>query len=68
MQTSKVDKNGALETSKDITNILVDELRIYTENTGGEASCLNRKNERHNRIIKNMVRAGLLDINQHENK
>ena len=38
------------------------------ENTGGDASWLNRKNERNNRIIHNMVRASLLDINQHAKK
>ena len=36
------------------------------ETTGGDAYWLNEKNERHNRSIQNMVRAGLLDSNQHE--
>ena len=34
------------------------------ETTGGDASCLNGKNERHNRNIHNMVRSGLLDSNK----
>ena len=38
------------------------------KNTGGNASWLNGKNEIHNRNIHNMVRAALLDSNQHENK
>ena len=40
----------------------------YIETTGGDASFLNGKNEGHNRIINNMVRSGLLESNQHENK
>ena len=38
------------------------------ENTGGDSSWINVNNERHNIIIHNMVIAGLLDSNQHENK
>ena len=38
------------------------------ENTGGDASFINAKNEIHNRSIYNMVRSGLLDSNEHENK
>ena len=38
------------------------------ENTGGDASWLNGKNERHNISIHNMVREGIIGINQHENK
>ena len=33
--------------------------------TGGDASWLNGKNKRHNRIINNIVKEGLLDNNQH---
>ena len=36
------------------------------ETTGGNASWINGKNEKHNRSIHNMVIEGLLDINQHE--
>ena len=36
------------------------------ENNGGEASCINVNNEIHNRSVHNMVRAGLLYINQNE--
>ena len=35
------------------------------ETTGGDASCLNGNNEKHNRNIHNMVISGLLDSNQH---
>ena len=38
------------------------------ETTGGYASRINGKNERHNGSIHNMVRAGHIDINQHRNK
>ena len=36
------------------------------ETTGGDASCINGKNEIHNRSIHNMVIEVLLDGNQHE--
>ena len=36
------------------------------ETNGGYASCLNGNNEIQNRSIKNMVRAGIIDINQHK--
>ena len=38
------------------------------EITGGDASWINGNIERHNRSIHNMVKSGLLDSNQHENK
>ena len=38
------------------------------ETTGGDVSWLNINNERHNRIIHNMVIAALLDSNKHKNK
>ena len=38
------------------------------ETTGDDASCINGMNERHNISIHNMIRAGLLDSNQHANK
>ena len=57
-----------LEKSTYVTNLLVDELNISMENTGGDASCLNGKNEWHNKIIHNMVMSGLLDSNKYANK
>ena len=64
----RVDEDGTLEKSTDITNILVDDSSIFMETTGGDASCLIGNNERHNTIIHNMVRAGLFDNTQHGNK
>ena len=40
----RVDDNGALENSTDITNLLVDKFNISMETTGDDASCLNEKN------------------------
>ena len=62
----RVDEDGALENSTDVTNIIVDDFNIFMQNTGGNASCINENNEIHNRSIHNMVRVGLLDSNQHE--
>ena len=64
----RVDKYGALENSADVTNLLFDLLSIDMETTGGDASFINVNNEQHNRSIHNMVRAGLIGINQHENE
>ena len=50
------------------TNLLVNDFKISMETTGGDASWLNVKNERHNRSIHNMIRAARLDSNQYENK
>ena len=55
---------GALVYSTDVTNLLVDEFRITMENTGGYASWIYVKNERHSRSIHTMVRADIVDINQ----
>ena len=63
-----VDEYGALEKSTDVTNILVDDFNISMETTGGDSSCLDEKNERHNRSIHNMVIEILLDSNQHGKK
>ena len=63
-----VDDDGALEKSKYVTELLVDEFNISLENTGGYAWWINGNHERHNRSIHNMVRASLIDSNQHENK
>ena len=57
-----------MENLTDVTNLLVNEFKIYIETTGGDASWINVNNERHNRSIHNMVIAGLIDSNQHSNK
>ena len=62
----RVDKDGALSKSVDVTSLLVDELRIFIETTGGDASWLNVNNEQHNRIIYKILREILLDSTQHE--
>ena len=59
-------EDSALENSIDVTNLLIEEFKISMETTGGGASWINGMNERHNRSIHNMVRSGLLGINQHE--
>ena len=64
----RVDEDGALEQSTDVTNLIVEKIRIPMENTAGDASKLNRKNERHNITIQKMVREGITEINQSENK
>ena len=64
----RVDEYSALVNSIDVKNLLIDELKISMETTVGDASWINGNNERHNRSIHNMLRAGLLDINYHENK
>ena len=40
----RVDEYGALENSTDITNLLVDALKISMETTGGDASFINVNN------------------------
>ena len=60
---ARVNKDGDLVNSIDFNNLLVDYFRISMETTGGDASCINVNNERHNRSIHNMVRSGLIDIN-----
>ena len=55
----RVDENVTLANSTDVTNISM-------ESTSGDASSLDGNNRRHNRRIHNMVRAGLLDSNQHK--
>ena len=64
----RVDEYGALSNSIDFTNLLVDDFSISMKKNVVDASCINRNNEINNRIIHNMVRAGLIDSNQHENK
>ena len=64
----RVDEDGAFSNSTDVTNLIVDEINIYMETNGGDASWLNGKNEQHNRRIYNISRAGLLYSNQHESK
>ena len=58
-----VDEDSASSNSTDVTNLLIEELNISMETTGVDASCINSNNEKHNRIIQNMVRASLLDSN-----
>ena len=55
-----------MEKSTDVTNLLIEEFNISMETTVGGASWINGKNERHNISIQNMVRADLLEINQHK--
>ena len=62
-----VDEDGSLVKSTDVTNLLVDYFRMSMESTGGDASWINVNNERHNKSIHKMFRAGLIDSNQHEN-
>ena len=68
MKNVRVDEYGALEKSTDVTNLLVDGFKISTENNGRDASCTNGRNEIHNKSIHNMLRVGLIDINQNANK
>ena len=46
-----VDEDTVLESSTDVTNLLVDYFKISMETTVGDASWVNGKNERHNIII-----------------
>ena len=62
----RFDEDGALTNSIDANNLIVDDFSISMETTGGDTSCLNVNNERHNIIIHTMVISGLLDINQNE--
>ena len=64
---ARVSADGASGNSTDVTNLLVDNFSIVTE-TGGGDSCINGNNKRHNRSIRNMVKAVLIDSNQHETK
>ena len=41
-------------------------VKISMETTGGDESCINVKNEIHNKIIHNMVGSGLLGSDKHE--
>ena len=52
----RVDEDGALSKSTDITSLLIDDFNISVETSDGSKSWLNGKNERHSRIIHNMVR------------
>ena len=61
----RVDKDGALSKSTDVTNLLVDDFSISIKTSGGGVAWLNKKNERRNKNIYNMFIAGLLDSNQH---
>ena len=59
----RVNEDGALEKSTDVNNLLADNFCISTKATGGDASWINRKNEIHNRIIHNMLRSGIIEVN-----
>ena len=61
----RVDEDVALSESIGITNLVVDDFIISMETTGGDVTWLNEKNERHNKIIHNMVISGLLDSNEY---
>ena len=63
-----VDGDGALENSTDAPNLLVGEFNISMENNGDDSSWIDVDNERKNISIPDMVRSGLTDSNQHENK
>ena len=62
----RVYEDGALEKSTYVTNLLIEELKISMEITGGDASWLNDKNKRHNISIHNMVREIFICSNKHE--
>ena len=64
----RVDEYDTLEKSTDVTNLIVDDLNIFMYTTGGDASYIDINIEIHNIFIHNMVRTGLLEINQHEKK
>ena len=64
----RVDEDGFLASSTDVTNLLVDEFNISMETTGGDSSYSNGNNQRQNKIIHNMVREGLIYSDQHKNK
>ena len=63
----RVDKDGALAKSTYVTNLPVNYFRKAMESTVDDASWINVNNKRYNRIIHNIVIAGLIKINQHEN-
>ena len=63
-----VHEDVTLANSTDVTNLLVYEFNVSMETTSGDALWINDNNERHDRIIHNMVIAGLIYGNQHENK
>ena len=65
---ARVENDGAASNSTHFTNLVVDGISIAIENTGDDESWIYGNNERHNKIINNMVRSVLLDNNQHEKK
>ena len=56
------DEDTALSNSTEVTNLLVDELKISMDTTCGDASWINGKNEIHNRSIHNMVKELFLKV------
>ena len=63
-----VDEDLSLESSKYITNLIVEKFRISLEDTVGDTSYLNGNNRRHNISIHNMVRACLILVDQYGKK
>ena len=63
-----VNEDISLEKSTGGTKLLFYDFSITTETTSGNTSWIIRNNERHNRSINTMVRAGILDSNPHEKK
>ena len=62
----RVDEDGNLVQSSDVTNILVEKFSIATKKTGGYNSQINGNNEKYNTITKNMIILGLIDSDKHE--
>ena len=60
----RVDEDGALEKSTNVKNLIIEELKISMETTGGDVYWINVKNERHNIRIHNMIKEGLFNSNQ----
>ena len=55
-----MDEGGELTCSADLVHLVVEELGIIVETTGGHASSINGKVERPHQTIKNMVRVQLI--------
>ena len=61
----RVDDDGVLANSTDVTKNLVDKFNISMESNGCDASWINGNNERHNIRNSEIIRAELLDRNKH---
>ena len=64
----RVDKDGNLETSRDVTNILGGKLITDMKKNVVYNLWINVKNQQYNRIIHNMTREGIIDSYQCDNK